>query len=585
MRAFRVSVARDGRGPRHRALWEAGTAGVEVRPAPGGHARPARLLRRDASPRTPPCAALPARGRRRAGRGSREVDWVARFREDFRSFRARPLPRGAALGRCRPARALGRTLLRSSTPAARSGPAPTRRRASASAALEALAAPPPARSHARPRRRHRPPRGRRRPSRRRPPSSPPTSTPRRPRPRRAPRPAQRARRCRSSAPTAAAAFRAGSFDLVLANLMALLLVDRVGRDPRAARPRRGAGPVRPARRGRAARAAPRSPRCGTPLRAARRRVGGPRLRGRAAVSAPALPRADRGARRPRRAARAHGPPRPRGAAPAARRRRPRLRRCGRRVRGRPRRGLAARRVSARLGHARRRPRPSRLCASCSPSRRSRAIAWSSSSRRRRSSASPRSGRSSPIAPTRPPGPRSRARASERWERVASGAAEQCGRAVVPRVAAHDDARRPARATLRRRADRPARDPGPPPLAAAPVAARPPLLLLVGPAGGFEPRRPTPCARPASAPPRSAPASSAPRPPPWPRGDRPGRVGRPRLTLDPLGSSSIRLQRRDHGDVGEVLHRAAARDVVHRLVAGPGRSARSPRAPPRRSVIL
>jgi 16S rRNA (uracil1498-N3)-methyltransferase len=76
--------------------------------------------------------------------------------------------------------------------------------------------------------------------------------------------------------------------------------------------------------------------------------------------------------------------------------------------------------------------------------------------------------------------------AERWERVASGAAEQCGRAVVPRVAptttlegllarAFDGVRVVLLET-----------PGHAPLASLPVGLSAPLLLLVGPAGGFEP---------------------------------------------------------------------------------------------------
>jgi 16S rRNA (uracil1498-N3)-methyltransferase len=75
---------------------------------------------------------------------------------------------------------------------------------------------------------------------------------------------------------------------------------------------------------------------------------------------------------------------------------------------------------------------------------------------------------------------------ERWEKVASAAAEQCGRARVPRIA--------PTATLaelfREAFDGPRlllQEPGAerPPLSALPhPGAR--LLLLVGPAGGFEP---------------------------------------------------------------------------------------------------
>ena len=76
--------------------------------------------------------------------------------------------------------------------------------------------------------------------------------------------------------------------------------------------------------------------------------------------------------------------------------------------------------------------------------------------------------------------------SERWERVASGAAEQCGRAVVPRVAPTTTLdgliARPfdgRRAVLLETA-------GHPGLASLPVDSSSPLLVLVGPAGGFEP---------------------------------------------------------------------------------------------------
>jgi 16S rRNA (uracil1498-N3)-methyltransferase len=75
---------------------------------------------------------------------------------------------------------------------------------------------------------------------------------------------------------------------------------------------------------------------------------------------------------------------------------------------------------------------------------------------------------------------------ERWDKVASGAAEQCGRAVVPRIE--------ATATFTELLDRPfdgrrivfVETRGAPPIAAlspAPTA----VLLLVGPAGGWEPR--------------------------------------------------------------------------------------------------
>jgi 16S rRNA (uracil1498-N3)-methyltransferase len=75
---------------------------------------------------------------------------------------------------------------------------------------------------------------------------------------------------------------------------------------------------------------------------------------------------------------------------------------------------------------------------------------------------------------------------ERWERVASGAAEQCGRAVVPEVAPtttlHEMVSRPfggTRVVL-------LETPGHAPLASLEIEASRELLLLVGPAGGFEP---------------------------------------------------------------------------------------------------
>ncbi len=75
---------------------------------------------------------------------------------------------------------------------------------------------------------------------------------------------------------------------------------------------------------------------------------------------------------------------------------------------------------------------------------------------------------------------------ERWERVVSGAAEQCGRAVVPQVA--PTAR--LEDLLRRPFDGPRvallETPGHAPLATLPLGTSSTLLLLVGPAGGFEP---------------------------------------------------------------------------------------------------
>ena len=76
--------------------------------------------------------------------------------------------------------------------------------------------------------------------------------------------------------------------------------------------------------------------------------------------------------------------------------------------------------------------------------------------------------------------------AERWERVASGAAEQCGRAHVPRLA--------PTTTLHGLIERPfdgrrialLETPGHAPLSSLPLDNTSPLLLLVGPAGGFEP---------------------------------------------------------------------------------------------------
>jgi 16S rRNA (uracil1498-N3)-methyltransferase len=75
--------------------------------------------------------------------------------------------------------------------------------------------------------------------------------------------------------------------------------------------------------------------------------------------------------------------------------------------------------------------------------------------------------------------------AERWERVASGAAEQCGRAVVPHVA--------PTTTLDGLMERPfdgtravlLETPGHPSLASLRINPTSALLLLVGPAGGFE----------------------------------------------------------------------------------------------------
>jgi 16S rRNA (uracil1498-N3)-methyltransferase len=75
---------------------------------------------------------------------------------------------------------------------------------------------------------------------------------------------------------------------------------------------------------------------------------------------------------------------------------------------------------------------------------------------------------------------------ERWGRVAAGAAEQCGRAVVPDVAAATTlAELLARGFDGHRVAL-LETPGHAPLTSLAIGASRPLLLLVGPAGGFEP---------------------------------------------------------------------------------------------------
>lgn len=75
---------------------------------------------------------------------------------------------------------------------------------------------------------------------------------------------------------------------------------------------------------------------------------------------------------------------------------------------------------------------------------------------------------------------------ERWERVASGAAEQCGRAVVPEVAPTTTLEGLAARTFDGQRVALLETPGHAPLTSLAVDASRPLLLLVGPAGGFEP---------------------------------------------------------------------------------------------------
>ena len=75
---------------------------------------------------------------------------------------------------------------------------------------------------------------------------------------------------------------------------------------------------------------------------------------------------------------------------------------------------------------------------------------------------------------------------ERWDRVASGAAEQCGRAVVPHVAPTTTLGGLVARTFEGARIALLEAEGQPPLPSVPVALGRPLLLLVGPAGGFEP---------------------------------------------------------------------------------------------------
>ena len=75
---------------------------------------------------------------------------------------------------------------------------------------------------------------------------------------------------------------------------------------------------------------------------------------------------------------------------------------------------------------------------------------------------------------------------ERWERVASGAAEQCGRAVVPEIAPTTTLAGLAERTFEGQRVALLETPGHAPLTSLAVDASRPLLLLVGPAGGFEP---------------------------------------------------------------------------------------------------
>ena len=83
MRAFRVTVGAEDEEAASVALWEAGTVGVEVRPAPGGRLTLVAYFPADLPPPDP--RALPP-GARVAATEIPQIDWVARFRESFRAF-------------------------------------------------------------------------------------------------------------------------------------------------------------------------------------------------------------------------------------------------------------------------------------------------------------------------------------------------------------------------------------------------------------------------------------------------------------------------------------------------------------------
>jgi ribosomal protein L11 methyltransferase len=85
MRAFCVTVTEADEDQAVAALWEAGTTGVEVRPAPGGRFRLLAYFADDSS--GPSLAVLPA-GATVEPAEVEDVDWVARFRERFHAFRA-----------------------------------------------------------------------------------------------------------------------------------------------------------------------------------------------------------------------------------------------------------------------------------------------------------------------------------------------------------------------------------------------------------------------------------------------------------------------------------------------------------------
>ena len=82
MRAWRVTVNAAEEDLVTAALWEAGTAGIEVQPAPGGRVHLLAYFEGDAAT---PALALPPGATVQAAEVE-EVDWVARFREGFHAF-------------------------------------------------------------------------------------------------------------------------------------------------------------------------------------------------------------------------------------------------------------------------------------------------------------------------------------------------------------------------------------------------------------------------------------------------------------------------------------------------------------------
>jgi ribosomal protein L11 methyltransferase len=84
VRAFLVTVAAESEDAATAALWEAGTAGIEVRSGRKGLVLLLAYFEDDALPPSP--ALLPA-GATIEPAAVPDVDWVARFRDGFRAFR------------------------------------------------------------------------------------------------------------------------------------------------------------------------------------------------------------------------------------------------------------------------------------------------------------------------------------------------------------------------------------------------------------------------------------------------------------------------------------------------------------------